>query len=61
MFITSGRRKPRAGGVILANVNSEEEVGDIIKQDPFYIYGTADKTTNKITLASILAKVYSFS
>ncbi len=35
-FIVSGRRKPRVGGIILANASNEEEVWEIIKQDPFY-------------------------
>jgi len=41
-FIVSGRRKPRVGGVILANASSEEEVWGIIKQDPFYIDEAAE-------------------
>ncbi len=36
-FIFSGRRKPRVGGVILINEDSENKVLDIIKEDPFYV------------------------
>lgn len=35
-FICSGRRNPRIGGVILCNAEDEEEVKEIIKEDPFY-------------------------
>lgn len=35
-FLCSGRRNPRVGGVILANVGSAEEMQQIIAQDPFY-------------------------
>ncbi|WP_094605580.1 hypothetical protein SPSIL_012680 [Sporomusa silvacetica DSM 10669] len=41
-FIVSGRREPRVGGVIFASASSEEELWDIIKQDPFYIDGAAE-------------------
>lgn len=36
-FIFSGRRKPRVGGVILINQDSEDKVLEIIKEDPFYV------------------------
>lgn len=36
-FIFSGRRKPRVGGVILINQDSENKVLEIIKEDPFYV------------------------
>jgi len=41
-FIFSGRRNPRIGGVILINVDSELEVWDIVKTDPFYINDVAE-------------------
>jgi uncharacterized protein YciI len=41
-FIVSGPRSPRTGGVILANVNSETELRDLLKQDPFYIHEAAE-------------------
>ncbi|CAM4264827.1 MAG: YciI family protein [Paenibacillus macerans] len=36
VFIVSGRRVPRDGGVILANAGSREEIEAIIEGDPFY-------------------------
>ncbi|GMA98677.1 YciI family protein [Pelosinus sp. IPA-1] len=41
-FLVSGRRNPRVGGVIIAKASSEEEVWDIIKQDPFHSNGAAE-------------------
>ncbi len=41
-FITSGRKEPRTGGIILADADSKEEVLDIIKEDPFYSSDIAD-------------------
>lgn len=35
-FITSGRKEPRTGGIILADAHSKDEVEQIIKEDPFY-------------------------
>ena len=41
-FIVSGPRHPRTGGVILANTNSQEELWDLLKQDPFYVHKVAE-------------------
>lgn len=41
-FICSGRRNPRVGGIILANVESEQKVWELIKQDPFFIQSVAE-------------------
>ena len=41
-FIFSGRRNPRIGGVILVNVNSTQELEEIVGKDPFYIYKVAE-------------------
>lgn len=41
-FIFSGRRNPRVGGVILADVDSESEVKQIISEDPFLIHRVAE-------------------
>jgi uncharacterized protein YciI len=35
VFVASGRKVPRTGGVILALADSQEEVEAIIKEDPF--------------------------
>jgi uncharacterized protein YciI len=41
-FIVSGPRNPRTGGVIVANVNSEEELWGLLRQDPFYVHEAAE-------------------
>lgn len=41
-FIASGRKVPRTGGVIIANIDTKLEVLNIIKQDPFKINDLAD-------------------
>lgn len=41
-FLTSGRKNPRTGGVILCRFNSLEEAHAAIKEDPFFIHEIAD-------------------
>ena len=42
IFLASGRKVPRTGGIILALVKSKEEVERIIKEDPFYKHKLAE-------------------
>ncbi|MFT4245551.1 MAG: YciI family protein [Micrococcaceae bacterium] len=42
IFIASGRKVPRTGGIILANADSRAEVGRIISEDPFWVKRIAD-------------------
>lgn len=42
IFIASGRKVPRTGGIILALADSKEQVEEIIREDPFYIHKLAD-------------------
>ncbi|ADM96959.1 YciI family protein [Dickeya dadantii] len=35
VFVASGRKNPRTGGVILAKSVGREELDDFLKQDPF--------------------------
>jgi uncharacterized protein YciI len=41
LFIASGRRVPRIGGVILARSGSEAALSDYLARDPFAIHGAA--------------------
>ncbi len=41
VFLVSGRRVPRTGGVILARAPSKEELVEIIERDPFVVEGIA--------------------
>lgn len=41
-FLMSGRKQPRTGGIILMQVDSREQVGQIIAEDPFHRAGLAE-------------------
>ena len=41
LFIASGRRIPRNGGVILAKSGDEQALRDNLARDPFVIHGAA--------------------
>lgn len=40
-FIASGRKIPRTGGIILAQVESQKFLSEILKEDPFHREGLA--------------------
>lgn len=42
VFVASGRKVPRTGGIILALAKSRTEVEQIINEDPFIIYKLAE-------------------
>lgn len=42
VFVASGRKVPRTGGIILALAKSREEVDHIIQEDPFFINKLAE-------------------
>jgi len=42
VFIASGRKVPRTGGIILALANSKEQIEKIITEDPFYKHELAE-------------------
>lgn len=42
LFLASGRKVPRTGGVILCLAESEQEVNRIIAEDPFYKHKLAE-------------------
>ena len=44
VFIASGRKVPRSGGIILALADTKEVVEKIIKEDPFYKHELAEFT-----------------
>ena len=44
VFVASGRKVPRSGGIILAMANSKEAIEKIIKEDPFYKHELAEFT-----------------
>jgi|SRR5271154_5277060 len=44
VFVASGRKVPRTGGIILALAKSKEEIEQIIREDPFYEHRLAEFT-----------------
>ncbi|HEY0742767.1 MAG TPA: YciI family protein [Chryseosolibacter sp.] len=53
IFLASGRKVPRTGGIILALANSKEEIEKIIEEDPFYTHKLAEfKVTEFLTSQS---------
>jgi len=44
VFVASGRKVPRSGGIILALADSKETIEKIIKEDPFYKHELAEFT-----------------
>ena len=42
VFLVSGRKIPREGGIILAVAESREKLETIVREDPFHAHGLAD-------------------
>ncbi len=42
VFLTSGRKVPRTGGIIIARADSKEELEQIMNEDPFCKHGLAE-------------------
>lgn len=42
VFLVSGRKIPREGGIILAVAESREKLDAIVREDPFHAHGLAD-------------------
>lgn len=53
VFITSGRKVPRTGGIILAMGKSKEEIEQIIQEDPFYQHRLAEFTITEFQTSQI--------
>ena len=47
VFIASGRKVPRTGGIILAQAKSKEEIERILREDPFYSKKLAEFTVTE--------------
>jgi uncharacterized protein YciI len=42
VFVASGRKVPRTGGIILALAESREKLDAILSEDPFFIHKLAE-------------------
>jgi uncharacterized protein YciI len=53
VFVTSGRKVPRTGGIIIAMGKSKEEIETIVKEDPFYIHHLAKFTITEFLTSQV--------
>ena len=56
-FIVSGRKVPRAGGVILARAESTEALKEILAEDPFHIHNVATYDINEFVVTKASEKL----
>lgn len=49
VFVLSGPKSPRTGGVIIARAQNLEELQGILKQDPFYTNDLAEYEIHEFT------------
>lgn len=49
LFLASGRKVPRSGGIILARAMPREQLQQRLAQDPFARHGVADYTITEFT------------
>jgi len=47
LFLASGRKVPRTGGIILCLAKSRDEVDKIVQEDPFYTKRLAEITVTE--------------
>lgn len=60
VFVASGRKVPRTGGIILALAKSKDEVDAIIKEDPFYIHKLAEFTVTEFLTSQMHPELKKF-
>ena len=53
LFVISGRKQPRTGGVILVRNCTREAVEVLIKEDPFHREGVATYTITEFIASSV--------
>jgi len=50
-FIASGRKVPRTGGIVLADMASREALDAVLAQDPFYTEGVATFEVTEVAIS----------
>ena len=60
MFICSGPKIPRTGGIIICRAQSLQEVYKLIEEDPFNIHGAARYDITEFRVADCLPEFESF-
>ncbi len=56
VFVASGRKVPRTGGIILATGRTKEEIEELIKEDPFHSHKLAEFTVTEFLTSQVHAK-----
>jgi uncharacterized protein YciI len=60
VFVASGRKVPRTGGIILAKGKSKGEIEAIIQEDPFHIHNLAEFTITEFLTSQTHPEVKNF-
>lgn len=60
VFVASGRKVPRTGGIILALADSKDEVEAIFKEDPFYTHKLAEFTVTEFLTSQVHPELKKF-
>ena len=56
-FLFSGRKIPRTGGIIIANLKSRKQLDAILKQDPFDQHELADFEITEFLISTTRAEL----
>lgn len=57
IFLASGRKVPRTGGVILARCSTRQQLDDVLQQDPFAIAGVAEYTVTECHISKTASQL----
>jgi uncharacterized protein YciI len=60
VFVASGRKVPRTGGIILALASSKDDVEKIICEDPFYIHKLAEFNVTEFLTSQVHPELKKF-
>jgi uncharacterized protein YciI len=60
VFVASGRKVPRTGGIILALAKSREEVDQIMSEDPFVIHKLSEFTVTEFLTSQVHPELKEF-
>lgn len=60
VFVASGRKVPRTGGIILARAKSMDEVERIMKEDPFHIHRLAEFSITEFLTSQVHPELKNF-
>ncbi len=61
VFVASGRKVPRTGGIIIAKAKNKKELGAILEQDPFYKNGVAEYEVTEFVASMTLPEFASLN